>query len=141
MNDLPVEPIAAAGGVVVSYASADAEPAVLMIFRNGYWDLPKGKVEPGESIEMCAAREVSEEVGSGIPAIVRDLGTSYHEYIMEGKIMGKTTYWYSMIFTRKEHFTPQKEEGIEQVAWVPLSQAIDKAGFDNLREILENFMP
>lgn len=139
MNDLPVEPIAAAGGVVLNYPSLDAEPKVLMIFRNGYWDLPKGKVELGESIEMCAVREVSEEVGSSIPAIVKPLGTTYHEYIMEGKLMGKTTYWYSMIFTKKETCVPQKEEGIEQVKWITLSQAIEKLGFDNLLPVLKNF--
>lgn len=139
MNDQPVEPIAAAGGVVFKYPKPEGEPEVLMIFRNGYWDLPKGKLEPGESIPMCAAREVSEEVGSHIPAIVQELGTTYHEYVQNGKMMGKTTYWYSMIFTVNETLIPQNEEGIEQVEWMQLSEAKEKAGFDNLRSILKNF--
>ena len=50
--------IEAAGGLVVDDAAK-----VLMIFRNGRWDLPKGKLEPGERIEDCAVREVSEECG------------------------------------------------------------------------------
>ena len=47
--------IEAGGGLVVD----DAGGRVLMIFRNGRWDLPKGKLEPGERIEECAVREVS----------------------------------------------------------------------------------
>ena len=52
----------AAGGVV-----KDAEGHVLWIQRNGKWDLPKGKLERGESLEEAVIREVFEETG------IRDL--------------------------------------------------------------------
>ena len=55
-------PLIEAGGGLVS----DAGGRVLMIFRNGRWDLPKGKLEPGERIEECAVREVSEEVRAAV---------------------------------------------------------------------------
>lgn len=116
------------------------EPEVLLIFRNGRWDLPKGKLEVGEAIEMCAGREVSEEVGSSLPAIVSKIGTTYHEYSENEDVIGKTTYWYSMIFTGEENLIPQREEGIERVDWVPLSEAVDKVGYDNLRVVLRKFM-
>ncbi|MEQ8523821.1 NUDIX domain-containing protein [Gracilimonas sp.] len=138
MSDYKPEPIKAAGGVVLRFIADSIIPEVLMIYRNGYWDLPKGKLEEGESIEMCAVREVAEEVGSSLPAIVSTIGTSYHEYPEKGKTMGKTTWWYSMIFTRPETFIPQEKEGIEQVEWVLLPEAIEKAGFENLKEILRS---
>ena len=54
--------IIAAGGVV--FRIEHEVVSILLIFRNGVWDLPKGKLEKGESIEMCASREVSEETGT-----------------------------------------------------------------------------
>ena len=139
MTKPEIEPIAAAGGVVFRYSEGNSEPKVLMIFRNGVWDLPKGKLEAGESIPMCAVREVAEEVGSSLPSIVREIDTTYHEYPEGKKIMGKTTYWYSMIFTTPETFTPQKAEGIEAVEWMPVSEARNKAGYENLKKVLRKF--
>jgi len=141
MSDVPeIEPVTAAGGIVFRDEGNTKDPLILMIFRNGYWDLPKGKLEADESIEMCAVREVAEEVGSEIPVIVSKVGASYHEYPEKGKVMGKTTHWYSMTYSEPQSFTPQEEEGIEQVRWVPFSEAIDKAGFENLKEILRTFI-
>jgi 8-oxo-dGTP pyrophosphatase MutT (NUDIX family) len=141
MSKKKIKLVAAAGGIVWRYGEDLSEPEVLMIFRNGYWDLPKGKLEKNETIEMCAVREVSEEVGSSIPTIINKIGTSYHEYDEKGKkkTRGKTTHWYSMIFTKQEELLPEKEEGIEDVKWVPLSEAIEKAGFENLKEVLRSF--
>lgn len=129
-------PVTAAGGIVIRYSSAGQEPDILMILRNGYWDLPKGKLEPRESIAMCAVREVAEEVGVSLPSIIKKVGTTYHEYPEKGKMMGKTTHWYSMLLIKGEAFTPEEKEGIEKVEWVPLDEAISKASFENLKEIL-----
>lgn len=141
MSKPKIKPVTAAGGVVFRYVGGTSDPEVLMIFRNGYWDLPKGKLEKNETVAMCAVREVSEEVGSGIPAIVDKIGTTYHEYNEKGKkrTRGKTTHWYSMIFTRKESLIPQEEEGIEKVEWVAIQKAIEMAGFQNLKDILGAF--
>lgn len=141
MNTSDIEPITAAGGIVFKLPRENTEIHVLMIFRNGTWDLPKGKLEKGETIAMCAAREVAEEVGSGIPAIIKKIDTTYHEYPEGNKVMGKTTHWYSMIFTREEHLMPQEVEGIEKVEWMEFSEAVKRAGFENLKEILKKFNP
>ncbi len=52
------KPVTAAGGLV-----ENEKGEVLLIFRRGKWDLPKGKLDPGETIEQCAVREVEEETG------------------------------------------------------------------------------
>ena len=71
-------PLIEAGGGLVS----DAGGRVLMIFRNGRWDLPKGKLEPGERIEECAVREVSEECALPLQELRRDdkIADTYHCY-------------------------------------------------------------
>lgn len=129
----------AGGGVVFRYSPGKTEPEVLLIYRNGKWDLPKGKSEGNESIEMCAAREVAEETGSKLPALVSKIGTSYHEYSENGSKFGKTTHWFSMILTDQTELKPQTEENIEQISWVLLSEAIEKVGYETLKEILRTF--
>ena len=65
LNLKPYRPplaVEAAGGYVVR-RTPKGNLKVLTIFRRGLWDLPKGKLDPGESPEKGAVREVSEEVG------------------------------------------------------------------------------
>lgn len=129
----------AAGGVVYRIGlSGNYE--VLLIFRNGVWDLPKGKLEKGESIPMCAAREVSEEVGAPIPHILSDLGTTYHEYVEKKKRIGKTTWWYSMVIPACDELKPQENEGITRLEWADAEEALAKVGYDNLRKVLRKFI-
>lgn len=126
--------IVAAGGVL--YRSVNGCYQVLLIHRNGYWDIPKGKLEVGETIEECACREVSEEIGVPLPTIIAPLDTTSHSYVMEGEAMAKTTHWFLMT-TTAQLFTPQIEEQIESVEWTPIDDAIERVGFDNLRTVLE----
>lgn len=137
MSDL--EPIAAAGGVV--YRRQNNHIEVLVIFRRGVWDLPKGKLEADESIPQCARREVAEEVGlDELPTIITDLPDTYHEYFQNGTRFGKTTHWFAMQLQQPvEAFTPQVEEDIQKVRWMPLSEALEHVGYDNLIEVLDAF--
>ena len=104
--------IEAAGGLVYNN-----ENQVLMIFRNGFWDLPKGKLESGESIQDCALREVEEECGVSNLEILSDPKITYHTYKMNGKAMLKRTYWFNMYTNYKGVPVPQLEEGITRVKW------------------------
>lgn len=131
-----MEHIQACGGVVYRIMSGRIQ--VLVIYRRGYWDLPKGKREDGESITMCAVREVSEEVGIPIPMIVSNLGSTTHTYTFEGTQIHKETFWFSMI-TQSTDFSPQHEEDIEQVQWMDLDEAIKRVGFQNLKTVLNRF--
>ena len=105
--------IIAAGGVV--YNSNDE---ILVIFRNGKWDLPKGKLEKGEDIPTCAIREVEEECGVSDLEITKELPSTYHCYqSKKGNWILKRTYWYKMMCEYNGELVPQKEEGIEAVKW------------------------
>lgn len=128
---LPPQPVIASGGYVVR--PGDGEPEVLLIFRRGLWDLPKGKCDPGETVEACALREVREEVGVGELRLIRDLGTTVHGYARDGGYHVKTTSWFLMQ-TPETRFTPEAREGIEAVAWTPWREAVRCIGYPSLRD-------
>lgn len=136
MIDKKPKPIKAAGGVV--YKKGYDSLRVLMIYRRGVWDLPKGKVDKGESRREAAIREVAEETGSKPPKIEKKLTETVHTYEDEWGYFIKTTYWYAMT-TKSEHFTPESNEGIEKVCWVDVDRAMKIAGYDNLRDVLSTF--
>ena len=102
----------AAGGKVLN-----ANNEVLFIYRFNKWDLPKGKLDNGESVSECAIREVEEECGITNLQIIKPLETTYHIYQEKGKTILKTTYWFLMHTDFVGELTPQMEEGIEQVVF------------------------
>ena len=132
---LPPKTVTAGGGYVVR--PGEDEPDVLLIFRRGVWDLPKGKQDKGETIKACALREVREEVGIDEALRVEEpLGATVHGYPEKDKYRVKTTHWFLMR-TSQTRFTPQAEEDIEKVAWVPWSEAKRRIGFETLRLHME----
>lgn len=131
--------ITAGGGIL--YRNREGEPEILIIKRNGVWDLPKGKLEANESISECAAREVEEEVGlNRLPIIEEKIGITTHSYVEEEKHIEKITHWYRMRLSSKvESFSPQAEEGITEVKWCYLEGVGKVLGYDNLRSIVRQF--
>ena len=122
-----------AGGGYVLRAGADG-PDVLLIFRRGAWDLPKGKQDPGEAPEETALREVKEEVGIRELRLLGSLGTTVHGYPepKKDRFAVKTTHWFAMA-TPETAFAPEEREGIEAVEWVPWDEAVGRLGFETLR--------
>jgi len=99
---------------------------VLFIYRFNKWDLPKGKLEKGESISECAIREVEEECGITNLQILKPLETTYHIYKDKGNTILKITYWFLMNTDFSDKLTPQINEGIEKVVFKNEAE-IDKA--------------
>lgn len=134
-----MEKIKAGGGVVWRRQGVDLQ--VLLIYRNGVWDLPKGKLEDEESLHDCAVREVAEEIGSQqLPNAEESLGTTIHHYKEDEIMIEKETHWWKMSLNNNDaDFMPQKEEGIESVEWTKLSEAVNKVGYENLVVVLRRF--
>lgn len=109
--------IEAAGGLV-----QNNEGKWLFIFRNGKWDLPKGKIEKGEKVRTAAIREVEEECGISKLQIIKELPSTYHTYFMEEKQVLKRTYWFEMTCADTSALVPQVEEGITDVQWLAKSE-------------------
>jgi 8-oxo-dGTP pyrophosphatase MutT (NUDIX family) len=125
----------AAGGVVFNNLGQ-----ILIIFRRGKWDLPKGKVEEGETIDETALREVEEETGlTGVqcgPFIM----VTFHIYREEhDKRILKATHWYRMT-SESTSLVLQNEEDIEEGLWVS-SREIHDSGYEfygNIRDVLNH---
>jgi len=106
-------PLVVAGGGVVT----NKKGKVLFIFRNDKWDLPKGKLDKGETIEECALREVEEETGVKKLKIENFLQTTYHVFKRNDTYKLKEVHWYAMTTSYKGKLKGQKSEGIEKVKW------------------------
>lgn len=103
-----------AGGGLVRNSAGE----YLLIFRNGKWDLPKGKQEAGEDIKVTAVREVEEECGIDSLELGNLLCVTHHTYRMNGEFMLKHTFWYNMEYKGDASLKPQTEEDIEMCKWV-----------------------
>ncbi|MEE6126249.1 NUDIX domain-containing protein [Chryseobacterium arthrosphaerae] len=130
--------IEAAGGLV---NNSDGE--TLFIKRLGRWDLPKGKMEKGESREESAVREIEEETGLKNVELITFINTTYHIYIeRNGEKILKCTHWFEMNFNGEDTSTPQIEEGITEVAWKNTAQIeseVFPSTFQNIKLIVKEF--
>ncbi len=129
--------ITAGGGVV-----QNNNQEVLLIFRRGKWDLPKGKLDEGESIEECAVREVCEETGLNLVEITEKLPDTFHTYSESGKKILKKSVWYKMAAKDNQILKPQLEEDITDIKWVPLQelkQYLDKT-YPSVKDVLQHFL-
>ncbi|MBL4754147.1 MAG: NUDIX domain-containing protein [Flavobacteriales bacterium] len=123
--------IEAAGGLI-----ENADSQHLLIYRNGKWDLPKGKLEPNETTEEAAIREVEEECGIGDLIIRHKLPSTLHTYQQKGVRILKETHWYAMAYAGSETPKPQKEEGIEKAVWLT-PQEIEEASSNTYGSIID----
>lgn len=130
--------IQAGGGLVLN-----EQNELLFIYRRGSWDLPKGKVDSGETIEACALREVEEETGVGNLTLVDFLGITQHQYFdpyLQEEVI-KESHWYIMTVKGVPALIPQSEEDITNIKWVPLAEvnALITNSFTSIKEIIGLF--
>lgn len=128
--------ITAAGGVVVN-----RKGRVLVIFRRGKWDLPKGKVEKGENVREAAIREVMEETGLRNVKIRKKIIRTYHTYILKRKHVLKETSWFLMV-CYDDKTRPLRSEGITAIEWMSRSRlkSIAANTFDNILLVLKAYI-
>ncbi len=107
--------IYAAGGLIKQHDK------YLFIFRLKKWDLPKGKLDMGESPEEAAIRECEEECGITNLTLGAELEPTFHIYEHKGGYALKKTYWYNMTTTHTGPLVPQIEESIEEVKWFAIT--------------------
>lgn len=121
--------VRAAGGVIV--CEQDGERRVAVIHRPRYmdWSLPKGKLEPGESWERAALREVEEETGyrcqleRELPAIA---------YLDRNGRKKMVRYW--EMTSPEGDFRPDGE--VDELRWVGLDEAKELLDYDHDRELV-----
>lgn len=130
--------VRAAGGLVLN----DKKEG-LMIYRRGFWDLPKGKIELGEKKKMAAVREVEEETGASPLLIEGKLATTYHtyKYNIDKRVL-KKTYWYLMHAKSNTKLEPQADEDIEIAEWRNIDEFVSKdiSIHENIRELISYYI-
>ena len=112
--------IIAAGGLVTN-----AQGEILWIFRSGFWDLPKGKLDEGETIQSCAIREVEEETGIQnikLHELLKFTNHLYFDKYLQEEVV-KRTYWFHMTIADMQKGIPQSAEDIEKIEWHSLATA------------------
>lgn len=105
--------VLAAGGLV-----ENEKKELLLIFRRGKWDLPKGKLDKGEKLESCAVREVEEETGLTRVKLLSPLTRTHHVYHEGARFILKESHWYRMKVSGEQTLIPQTEEDITEIKWV-----------------------
>lgn len=121
-----MQKVLAAGGIVINQ-----DRALLMIYRRFLWDLPKGHLDKGESLEHCAIREVQEETGLKNLQVKNFIGKTehiYYERLFKEEAI-KETHWFEMLGDKNETLVPLEKESIERVEWVAVN---------NLKKYLAN---
>jgi 8-oxo-dGTP diphosphatase len=124
------EVVRAAGGVVTR--AGDGALEFLVVHRPRYddWSLPKGKLEPGESAEDAAAREVAEETG-----VVIRLGEALprHEYIdRHGR--PKVVHYWQMTPLGNVEWAPDDE--VDETRWITAAEAATLLSYENDRRLV-----
>ena len=124
--------VEAAGGVVKR-----ADGKMLAIYRQGKWDLPKGKIEKGEFYKQAALREVQEECGLKKLEVAKKIGDTYHVYDHKGGRVLKRTVWYEMELTSEETPVVETAEGITDYLWFDYQNAseIMKNTYESLKDL------
>ncbi len=130
---LPPREMQAGGGIVTRFGKKHLK--VLLIHRRGLWDMPKGRLDKGETMQACARREVMEELGISNVLVHHFLDNTIHGYPDGKKFTVKTTHWYHMT-TPETEFVPQASEQITKVKWFKLSEAKEVLGHENLVRLL-----
>lgn len=125
--------IDASGGVV-----KNKEKEVLLIYRLKKWDLPKGKVDKGETFQMTAKREVEEETGVKVELKDR-VTTTWHTYTIKNKPILKRTRWYEMKCIDSNSLKPEKKEGIEKALFMNKNEAetVLRKSYRSIRHVMK----
>jgi len=125
--------VKAAGGVIVR-ETAQGETEVLLIHRprRNDWTFPKGKIEPGETDEACATREVEEEAGLRC-AFGPELPTTSH-VDHKGRLK-VVRYW--VMYPIGGEAAPHNE--VNAVRWGPVAQACQVLTYERDRTLLKAY--
>ena len=127
------EPILAAGAVLWRPQEGTGTPEIAVVHRPRYddWSLPKGKLDPGETAPVAAAREIAEETGFRAHLGRRLPSVSYS---VDG-IPKKVRYWVARCVGGE--FTPNEE--VDELKWLPVEQAMAQLEYSLDRKVLRRF--
>ncbi len=123
-------------GIIIFYERAGKREYLLLHYAAGHWDLPKGKIEKGETKEQAALRELEEETGLAariLPGFEQTFGYWFKGY-QEGELTHKTVYFFIGRTNKKKVALSHEHIGY---TWLPYKQALKQLTYKNARETLQ----
>lgn len=124
-------------GIVVYYRRDTKREYLLLHYQSGHWDFPKGHIEPGESKEVAALRELEEETGLDSVALLPGFQEQFDYFFKHpetGELTKKTVYFFVGRSNTKNVTLSFEHIGY---TWLPFKQALEQLTYDNAKELLK----
>lgn len=132
----PSDEIVAAGGLVIDSSGGAAR--ILLVHRPKYndWSFPKGKLDPGETIDVAALREVEEETGLRC-RIVRALPSVRYQYRgRNGEVRPKVVHYFLMEAGGGAIQVNMYE--IDEAVWCAIGDALERLRYEHDKQLLRS---
>ncbi len=136
MTKAPTKLQISAGGVAFRSFQGRVEVALIAVGEDNRWQLPKGIVDKGESIETAAQREVREEAGVNTELLgLIDKTEYWYSDKREGVRFHKFVYFYLLRYESGE--VTDHDDEVNDARWVDIDEAIEMMAFDSEKKIVE----
>jgi mutator protein MutT len=130
--------LVSAGGVAYRKRGALTEIVLVQTSSEGRWQLPKGIVDPGETAEQAAIREVREEAGINCESL-SELETIDYWYVeRHGKLperIHKTVHFYLMSYVSGE--VADHDDEVREARWIEINGAFEILAFATERSVVK----
>jgi 8-oxo-dGTP diphosphatase len=127
-----------AGGVAFRWKDSEPEIAIVSVKPKLRWQLPKGIVDPGESPQVTAIREVREEAGINAE-LLKLIETIEYWYrsVKYGKPVRYHKFVHFYLMEYKSGNVSNHDHEVEEARWVSLEEALETLDFQSERDVVE----
>lgn len=127
-----------AGGVAFRWKDSEPELAIVSVKPKLRWQLPKGIVDPGESPEVTAIREVKEEAGVETDrlALIETIEYWYRS-VNDGKPVRYHKFVHFYLLQYRSGDVSEHDHEIEEARWVSFDEALELLEFKNEQDVVE----
>lgn len=138
MSGIPTKLQLSAGGVVFRWNEAQIEVALISVGSERRWQLPKGQINPAESAESAARREVREETGLEAELLALIEKIEYWYVSKKARHLVRFHKFVSFYLLRYQSgSTDQHDHEVNEARWVDIDQAHTMLAFKSEQKVLK----